>query len=248
MMPTTEGALDLKLDLTHVIDGFHGNEHTLAITPLYKDVIQMFAQSGIAETPTLIVNYGGPFGEEYWFQHTNVHDDPKINHFMPAGLIEAKTNRRTAWFRDPEYSFPRHAAQMTKLVRVGGPVGVGSHGEFQGLGYHWEMWMLASGGMTPMEVLRCATVNGSKIIGRPQDVGTLEPGKLADLLILDKNPLEDIHNTNTIHWVMKNGELFEGNTLDQIWPEQKKLEPLWFWKFDQPKKGEPLHYGTTTKP
>jgi cytosine/adenosine deaminase-related metal-dependent hydrolase len=101
---------------------------------------------------------------------------------------------------------------------------------------------------TPMEELRCATVNGSKIIGRPEDIGSLEPGKLADLIVLDKNPLDDIHNTNTVHWVMKNGELYEGDTLDQLWPEQKKLGPLWFWKFDQPKAGEPLHYGATTKP
>jgi hypothetical protein len=83
MMPTTEGGLDLKLNLTHVIDGFHGNEHTLPITPLYKDVLQMFAQSGIAETPTLIVNYGGPFGQEYWFENTEVHDNAKLNRFTP---------------------------------------------------------------------------------------------------------------------------------------------------------------------
>ena len=108
--------------------------------------------------------------------------------------------------------------------------------------------MLASGGMTPLEVLRCATVNGSRIVGRPEDIGSLEPGKLADLVILDKNPLEDIHNTNSVRWVMKNGELFEGDTLDQVWPQQKKLEPLWFWSFDKAKAGEPLHYGDMTKP
>ena len=97
--------------------------------------------------------------------------------------------------------------------------------------------MLASGGMTPMEVLRCATVNGSKIIGRPDDLGSIEPGKLADLVIMDKNPLDDIHNTNTIHWVMKNGELFEGDTLNQVWPEQKKLEPLYFWNLRRSESG-----------
>ena len=248
MMPTTEGALDLKLNLTHVMDGFHGNEHTLPITPLYKDVLQMFAQSGISETPTLIVNYGGPFGQEYWFENTEVHDNAKLNRFIPHNLIDERTRRRPDWFRKDEYEFPKLAAQMTKLVRANGLVGVGSHGQLQGLGYHWEMWMLASGGMTPMEVLRCATVNGSKIIGRPQDLGSIEAGKLADLLILDKNPLDDIHNTNTIHWVMKNGELFEGDTLDQVWPEQKKLEPLYFWNFDKPKAGAPLSYGKTVNP
>jgi len=248
MMPTTEGGLDLKLNLTHVIDGFHGNEHTLPITPLFKDVLQMFAQSGIAETPTLIVNYGGPFGQEYWFENTDVHDNAKLNHFIPHNLIDERTNRRPDWFRKDEYAFPKLAAQMAKLTRAGGLVGVGSHGQLQGLGYHWEMWMLASGGMTPLEVLRCATLNGSKIVGRPQDLGSIEAGKLADLIILDKSPLDDIHNTNTIHWVMKNGELFEGDTLDQVWPEQKKLEPLYFWNFDRPKAGEPLSYGKTVTP
>jgi Tol biopolymer transport system component len=248
MMPTTEGGLDLKLNLTHVIDGFHGNEHTLPITPLYKDVLQIFAQSGIAETPTLIVNYGGPFGEDYWYEYSEVHDNTKLNHFTPHKILDEKTKRRAAWFRKDEYEFPKLAAQMAKLERAGGLVGVGSHGQLQGLGYDWEMWMLASGGMTPMEVLRCATVNGSKIIGRPQELGSIETGKLADLVILDKNPLEDIHNTNTVHWVMKNGELFEGDTLNQVWPEQKKLEPLWFWNYDTPKAGESLSYGKTATP
>jgi Tol biopolymer transport system component len=249
MMPTTEGALDLKLNLTHVIDGFHGNEHTLPVTPLYKDVIEMFAKSGIAETPTLIVNYGGPFGEDYWFENSEVHDNAKLNHFMPHRVIDQRTKRRQGWFRKDEYEFPKLAAQMAKLERAGGLVGVGSHGEMQGIGYHWEMWMLASGGMSPLEVLRCATVNGSKIVGRPADLGSIEPGKLADLVILDKSPLDDIHNTNTIHWVMKNGELFEGDTLNQVWPEQKKLEPLWFWNnYDVPKSGEPLSYGKTLQP
>jgi hypothetical protein len=249
MMPTTEGAIDLKLDLTHVIDGFHGNEHTLPITPLYKDVIQMFAQSGISETPTLIVNYGGPFGEDYWYESTEVHDNAKLNHFTPHRIIDEKTKRRPGWFRKDEYAFPKLSAQVAKLQRAGTLVGVGSHGQLQGLGYHWEMWMLASGGMTPMEVLRCATSNGAKIVGRPQDLGSIEAGKLADLVIFDKNPLDDIHNTNTIRWVMKNGELFEGDTLDQVWPERKKLEPLWFWNnYDVPKAGEPLSYGPTVLP
>jgi len=249
MMPTTEGALDLKLDLTHVFDGFHGNEHTLPITPLYKDVLETFAQSGIAETPTLIVNYGGPFGEDYWYEYSEVHDNAKLNRFTPHRIIDQKTKRRPGWFRKDEYEFPKLAAQVAKLERAGGLVGVGSHGQLQGLGYHWELWMLASGGMTPMEVLRCATVNGSKIVGRPEELGTIEAGKLADLLIFDKSPLEDIHNTNTIHWVVKNGEVFEGDTLDQVWPEQKKLEPLWFWNnYDVPKAGEPLQYGKTAQP
>lgn len=249
MMPTTEGALDLKLDLTHVLDGFHGNEHTLPITPLYNDVLQMFSKSGIAETPTLIVSYGGPWGENYWYEFSEVHDNAKLNHFTPHRILDQKTKRRSSWFRKDEYAFPKLAAQMAKLARAGGLVGVGSHGQLQGLGYHWELWMLSSGGMSPLEVLKCATVNGARIVGRPDEIGSLEPGKLADLVIFDKSPLDDIHNTSSIHWVMKNGELFEGDTLNQIWPEQKKLEPLFFWNnYDVPKAAEPLSYGKTAQP
>src|SRR5947209_19272864 len=115
MMPTTEGALDLKLDLTHLIDGFHGNEHTLPVTPLYNDVIQMFAKSGIAETPTLIVNYGGPFGEDYWFENREVHHNAKLNHFMPHPFIDDRTKRRRGCCPKAQFEFANLAAEKTKL-------------------------------------------------------------------------------------------------------------------------------------
>src|SRR5437763_12067718 len=140
-------------------------------TPLYNDVIQMFAKSGIAETPTLIVNYGGPFGEDYWFENSEVHDDPKLNHFMPHRVIDQRTKRRQGWFRKDEYEFPRLAAQMAKLARAGGLGGGGSHGEMQENGYRWEKWMVASGGMTPLEVLRCATANRANTIRKPCEGG-----------------------------------------------------------------------------
>ena len=219
-MPTTEGGLDLKLDLTHVIDGFSGNEHSLPIVPLYRDVVELVARSGIGYTPTLLVNYGGPFAENDFYTHEEVHDDVKLRRFIPHVVVDSKT-RRVAWFREDEYAYPKTAAQAAKIHRAGGRVGVGAHGQLQGLGYHWEMWALASGGMRPLEVLRAATLHGAEMIGYAQDIGSLEPGKLADLVVLDRNPLTDIRNTNSIRYVMKNGELFEADTLDQIWPEEK---------------------------
>ncbi|HEX4935600.1 MAG TPA: hypothetical protein VFV33_20610, partial [Gemmatimonadaceae bacterium] len=59
LMPTTEGGRDMKLDVTHAIDGMHGNEHTLPVFPLYKDVVELYARTKTAYTPTLLVNYGG---------------------------------------------------------------------------------------------------------------------------------------------------------------------------------------------
>jgi imidazolonepropionase-like amidohydrolase len=198
--------------------------------------VQLVAQSGTAYTPTLIVQYGGPWAENFYYMYTEVHDNAKLAHFTPHNILDQKTQRRGFWFRKEEFAFPQHAAQATKILRAGGYVGIGSHGQLQGLGYHWEMWNLASGGATPMEVLRSATINSAKIIGVAQDVGSIESGKLADLVILDKNPLDDIHNTNTIRWVMKNGEIFEGDTLNQVWPEQKSLAPFW-WYNEKPSGG-----------
>jgi hypothetical protein len=228
MMPTTEGGLDLKLDLTHMADGFWGTEHSLPILPLYRDVVQFLAQSGTTYTPTLLVLYGGPWAEEYFFTQENPHDDAKIRRFMPHFIVDAKTQRRL-WFRPEEHAFDRTAAEAAKIVRAGGLVGIGSHGQFQGLGYHWEMRALASGGLEPMAVLRAATQNGARIIGRQDEIGSLEAGKFADLVILNANPLEDIRNTNAIDRVMQNGRLYDAATMDQVWPEQKELEPLWFW-------------------
>src|SRR5271165_1312905 len=231
IMPTTEGALDLKLDLTHAIDGFAGNEHALPIVPLYKDVVQIFVQSGIFYTPTLLVAYGGPWAENYFYETTEVHENPKMRRFMPHNVLDEKTLRRP-WFAKDEHVFPKLAASAAKIVRAGGNVSIGGHGQIQGLQCHWEMWALQSGGMTNFEVLRAATLTGARAIGYDQDLGSLEPGKLADLIILNKDPLEDIRNTTSIRYVMKNGELFEGDTLNQVWPKQKPLPPLWWWKDD----------------
>jgi len=101
---------------------------------------------------------------------------------------------------------------------------MGSHGQLQGLGAQWEIWNIASGGMPNYDVLRVATIFGAEAIGHEKDIGTLEAGKLADLQVLDKNPLEDIKNTNTIRYVMKNGRLYDGNTLDEVYPSKRALQ------------------------
>ena len=234
IMPTTEGGLDLKLDLTHALDGFAGNEHALPIVPLYKDVVEIFARSGISYTPTLLVAYGGPWAENYFYESTKVHDDEKLRRFIPHDILDERAKRRP-WFSDEEQVFPKLAAQAAKIVRAGGRVCVGGHGQLQGIQCHWEMWALQSGGMTNHEVLRSATLYGAQAIGYEQDLGSIEAGKLADLVVLNKDPLENIRNTNTIRYVMKGGDMWEASTLDQVWPIEKKLQAPWWWK-DQPVK------------
>ena len=228
LMPTLEGGLDFKKNMTEAMDGYSGSEHTLPIAPLYKDAVQLFAQSGTTYTPTLIVEYGGPWAENYWYENTNVIDDPKLNRFTPRHELEKKALRRPGWWAPSAWSFPLFAAQAAKIVAAGGRVGLGSHGQLQGLGAQWEIWNIASGGMPRHDVLRVATIFGAEAIGLGKYVGSIEPGKFADLQVLDANPLDDIKNTNTIRYVMKNGRLYDGNTLAEIWPRQKDVARLWW--------------------
>lgn len=221
MISTTEGAADMAMDLTHAIDGFAGNEHNLPVVPIFRDVAQLYGQTGIGYSPTLMVTYGGPAGEEAFFTSKQPHEDPKVNRFMAHSVIDARTRRRH-WFHPDEYTYPRVAEGAAKIYRAGGRVGIGAHGEFQGLAYHWEMEALAAGGLSPHEVLRIATRQSSEIIGRSAELGTLETGKYADLLVLDKNPLADITNTTALGYVMKNGRLYEADTMNEVWPRQRK--------------------------
>lgn len=227
--PTTEGALDMKLDLTQMMDGYSGSEHALPIQPLYKDMAEFVAQTKTFYTPTLLVAYGAPWTENYFFQNTDVVNNKKLARFVPMELLNGMLRRRGQWFHPDEYGYKGIAASAAKVVRAGGRVGLGGHGQMQGIGCHWELWALQSGGLTPHEALRVATLFGAEAIGLNRDLGSLEPGKLADLIVLDQNPLTDIRNTNTIRFVMKNGELYEGDTLDQVWPAQRKLEKQYWW-------------------
>jgi Tol biopolymer transport system component/imidazolonepropionase-like amidohydrolase len=230
--PTLEGGLDFKKNLTEAMDGYSGVEHTLPIAPLYKDVVQLLATTQTTWTPTLLVQYGGPWAENYWYEHYDILSDPKLTHFTPFSELERRGLRRPQWFRDSEYSFKLFAEQAKKVVEAGGRVGLGGHGQMQGLGVHWEMWNIASGGMKPIDVLRVATIYGAESIGLGKQLGSLEAGKLADILVLDGNPLDDIKNTNTIRYVMKNGRVYEGNTLNEIWPRQRTLPKQWWMTHD----------------
>ena len=240
LMPTTEGGLEYRLNLTHAIDGYPGIEHSLPIVPAYNDVVELFAESGTVNSPTLLVTYGGPWVENYFYTRWDIFGDEKLTHFTPRRELDEKTRRlqttgpgQGAWFMEDEYAHPKHAGWLTQLVEGGGRTGVGSHGQLQGLGFHWELWAMQSGGMDEHDALRAATLMGAEAIGLGGDLGSIEPGKLADLVILDANPLDDIRNTNTVHQVMMNGRLYDGDTLDEVWPRQRSA-PYEAWRHVAP--------------
>ncbi len=234
LMPTTEGGLDFKLDLTHAIDGYPGIEHNLPIAPIYSDVVELFKESETTNTPTLIVSYGGPFAENYFYATENVHDDPKLNMFVPEENIDARARRRgpgaggspgqAGWFLYEEYVFPKHGEFVKKMLEGGARMGVGSHGQIQGVGYHWEMWAMAAGGASNHDILRAATILGAEAIGFGDQLGSIEKGKFADILVLNSDPLENLRNTVDLLYVMKDGRIYDAMTLDEIWPEQRPLQ------------------------
>ncbi len=235
---TIEGSLDLKLNLTQMADGYSGQEHSFPIMPLYKDVIEFVVRTKTFYTPTILVAYGAPWSENYYFQHEDVVNDAKLRKWVPWELLDSMTRRRGQWFIPEEYGHEKIAKAVADIVRAGGRAGLGSHGQLQGLGAHWETWNLQSGGMSNHDTLKVITIFGAEAIGLQQDLGSLEAGKLADLVVLDRNPLENIRNTNSVRYVMKNGELYEADTLNMIWPQQRPL-PKQFWWETEPKRPAP---------
>jgi Tol biopolymer transport system component len=227
LMPTTEGGLDFKLNMTNLLDGYPGHEHALPIHPLYKDVTKTIADAKMAVTPTLLVAYGGPWAENYYYETENPSKDAKLKYFTPYEELAQKSHRRSGWFMPEEHVFQKHAQGINDIVKQGGLAGIGSHGQLQGLGYHWEVWSVASGGMSNHDALKVATIKGATAIGLDKDLGSIEPGKLADIVILDKNPLENIRNTNSVKYVIKDGRMYDAGTMDEIYPTPGKLNREW---------------------
>jgi len=202
--PTTEGALSAKLDLSHVLDGYAGNEHAIPPPVLYDDVVQLMARSGISYDLTLQITHGGFPAQDYFIAQDQPYQDPKYTQLAPEFFRRQKFAARP--WRDPSlYIFPTIAASAARFAEAGGLLAIGAHGDVPGLGTHWEMEAHVMGGMTPANVLRAATIGGAKAIGREADLGSLEIGKVADMVILNVDPRVDIRNSLSISCVIMAG-------------------------------------------
>ncbi len=221
-----EGGSQFNMDIALIADGNTVLEHNIPQQRLYEDVLSFFSQTRVGYNPTIVVSYGGLAGDPYWRQATRVWEHPLLTRHVPPGELAGSVRVTTG----PEEQFvdQYNAREADRLAGRGVPVALGGHGQQQGLALHWDIWSSVRGGMTPLEALQAATVTSARLYGF-RDLGTLEPGKLADLVILEADPLQDIRNTERIDRVMLNGRLYDAQTLNEEVTGNRQRQP-YFWE------------------
>ncbi|MBC7893860.1 MAG: amidohydrolase family protein [Cytophagaceae bacterium] len=225
MNETSEGGFFLE-NLGFIMDGQTGWEHSFSEIPLYSDGAKFLGKAGATYSPTLVVAGPGAWSIEYWFQESEVWKDPKQRKWFPWRALVPHARVR-ALRPVTDYSYPLTAQAMADIIAEGGWGALGSHGEHHGLAPHWELWMGASA-LGNHGALEVASVHGARFLGADKDLGSIEVGKLADLVILNANPLENIRATADAQYVMKAGTLYDAMSLDQIWPKAVPFGPT-YW-------------------
>jgi len=226
MMVVPEGGSTFMHNINQIVDGHTGIEHAIPIAPLYRDVIDLWAGTQVGYTPTLGVAYGGMMGENYWYAHTHVWEDKLLNQYVPWWAMDPVARRATI-LPDEEYYHVDVASAAHDLFLAGVSVQEGAHGQREGLASHWEMWMMEQGGFTPHEALRAATYQGAWYLGLDGDLGSLQEGKLADMVVLRQNPLENLRSSTDIAWVVQGGRIL-GDGLQELWPEETEAASFWW--------------------
>jgi imidazolonepropionase-like amidohydrolase/Tol biopolymer transport system component len=214
MLVVAEGGSLFGMDMNLVADGNSTIEHNVPVDVFYEDVLQFFGRSNSNYTPTLVVTYGGLAGDPYWRQATNVWENPLMVHTPPRMLL-AETGRRV---KAPEWAFvdDNNAREAKKLSERGVKVSIGAHGQQAGVGAHWELGSFVRGGMSPVAALKAGTIVPAQSLGMAKDIGSIEPGKLADLVILSADPSTDIANSDKIEQVMIGGRLYDARTMNEV--------------------------------
>ncbi len=223
-----EGGSNYHMDMALVADGNTSVEHNIPTARIYDDVIQMWSQTEVANVPTLVVTYGGMAADPYWTQAMDVWRHPILSQHVPPQILQSQTVRRTTG-PEEDYVDDDAAAVARELADAGVMISIGAHGQREGLAAHWEMWSFVRGGWTPLQALQAATVTPARFLGFEADIGRLEPGMLADLVVLTANPLDDIGNTDDIEYVMINGRMYDPITMNEVVTGDAERSP-YFWE------------------
>lgn len=226
MMVVPEGGGKLQQNLTMLVDGHTGLEHSIPIEKGYSDVTQLWKATEFGYTPTFVVSYGGMMGEEYWYDKTEVWKNPRLLRYTPSTVLDRRAIRRPS---APENQYNhQNVASYAKTLRDNGvSVHIGAHGQREGLAAHWELWIMQQGGFTPWEALRGGTIDGAKHLGMSKDIGSIETGKLADLVVIDGDVLNDIRKSEFVEYTVLNGRVYESATMNEV-GNKKKRKPFFF--------------------
>ena len=226
MLVVAEGGSLFGMDMNLIADGNSTLEHNVPGEYFYEDVLQFFGQSQTNYTPTLTVTYGGLAGDPYWRQATDVFDNPLLVHTSPKHLLAA-TARRT---KAPDWAFVDDdaAREAKKFADRGVKVSIGAHGQQAGIAAHWELWSFARGGMSAVEALRAGTIVPAESLGMEGDIGSIEVGKLADLVVLNEDPSQDIRNSDKISHVMLGGRLYDAATMNEVETGNAERRKYWW--------------------
>lgn len=227
MIVVPEGGMRLEQNLTQIVDGHTGIEHSLSVQRIHSDIDQLWSQTEVVYSPTFVVAYGGLMGEEYWYDRTEVWKNERLMAFTPESIVNPRSIRRPT-APDEHYNHIAVAEEALELNELGVPVVIGAHGQLAGLGAHWEFWMMEQGGFTPFQALRGATIDGAAYFGMDGEIGSIEPGKLADLVVIDGNPLENIRESQNVAYTMLNGRLYDADTMSQVAPTSVERDPFFF--------------------
>lgn len=228
MMVVPEGGSTFMHNMTMIVDGHTGIEHTLPVQTAYDDVMDLWRGTGVGYTPTLNVAYGGISGEQYWFQIDDLWLHPRLQTFIPPHVLNPRARRRQK-SPDEDYNHMKVAEIARQVVEQGGLVQAGGHGQLNGICTHWEMWSFVQGGMTPMQALVCGTLNGAKYLGLDGDLGSIEVGKLADLVVFksDADPTVNIRDTERVQYVVANGEIYEADRMNRFGSPEPRRPFYW---------------------
>lgn len=236
IMVHPEGGSTFTHNMSMILDGHSGIEHNIPIYPVYEDVTTLWGNSNTGYTPTHVVNYGSIRGENYFYQKTNVWEKERLLNFTPRSIVDPLSRHR---MKIPEEEYEQghilSAEKSKALTDAGVKVNMGAHGQMQGLAAHWEMWIFEQGGMTPLEAIRTSTYNGAHYIGMGEHLGSIEEGKLADLIVIDGNPDQDVRDSEYVSYTMINGRLFDADTMNEIGNHPRERMPFWW---EQTERGE----------
>lgn len=232
MMVVPEGGSTFMHNMTMIVDGHTGVEHSLPVERIYGDVLDLWRDTGVGYTPTLVVAYGGLGGENYWYDVDEVWKDPRVAAFIPPHVIVPRARRRTTAPIE-DYNHFNAAKMAAQVFGQGGLVQAGGHGQLSGLDTHWELWMLVQGGLTPTQAIQCGTINGARYLGLDADLGSIEPGKLADLIVIEPghDPTVEIRDSEHIQYVVANGVVYDSRTMNRVYPDPAPREPF-YWERD----------------